>query len=134
MKVLDNVVQFALVAVPSRAHGDLPENGVHHGREQLANYGLPEDAKQMKRLEFGKHCRRKQRQMVNAFLKPVSIVDRDGGPGIMPHDVPLIDALFYSDFLDLICERFQLVDTAAIFIAAFMELLSRVREDRRPCK
>jgi hypothetical protein len=39
---------------------------------------------------------------------------RDGGPGIMPHDVPLVDVMFHSDFLDLVRKRLQLRDTTTI--------------------
>jgi hypothetical protein len=36
----------------------------------------------------------------------------------VPHDVPLGDAMFHSDFLDLIGKYFQLIDTATVFVSA----------------
>jgi len=40
------------------------------------------------------------------------------GQRIVPHDVPLSDATLHSDFLDLVGEQFQLIETATILIAA----------------
>jgi hypothetical protein len=56
--------------------------------------------------------------MVNVLLEPVGVMNRDGGSRIVTHDVPLSDAMFHSDFLDLIGDHFQLLETATIFVTA----------------
>jgi hypothetical protein len=69
----------------------------------------------MKRFQLGKDCGREQRQTIHAILEPVCIVHCYRRAGIMPHNVPLIDAMFYSDFFDLAGYLFQLADTATLF-------------------
>jgi len=114
MKIVNHVAQFRSPFLDRVAHRDVPENGVHNGREQLANHRRPDDPEEVKYLLLRKHCRRQQGQTVNPVLKPVSIVHRHSGPGIMPHDVPLVDMMFHSDSLDPLSKGFQLVPTTAI--------------------
>src|SRR6202167_1701467 len=68
----------------------------------------------MRRFQLGKDCGREQRQTVHAILEPVCIVHCYRRASIMPHNVPLIDAMFHSDFFDLTGELFQLADTATL--------------------
>jgi hypothetical protein len=69
----------------------------------------------MKRFQLGKDCGREQRQTIHAILEPVGIVHCYRRAGIMPHNMPLSDAVFDSDFFDLTGELFQLTDTATLF-------------------
>jgi hypothetical protein len=49
---------------------DVPENGVHNGREQLANHRRPDHPEEVKWLQLRKHSQ--QCQTVNAVVKPVA--------------------------------------------------------------
>src|ERR1700722_3979558 len=69
----------------------------------------------MKRFQLGKDCGREQHQTIHAILEQVCIVHCYGRSGIMPLNVPLIDAMFHSDFFDLTSDLFQLADTATLF-------------------
>jgi len=63
MEVFHRVLQFRSMFLYRVPHRNVPEDRVHGGSKQFAYEGAPDDPEKMKRLQLGKDCRRKQRQL-----------------------------------------------------------------------
>jgi hypothetical protein len=101
-----------VVLCESQAHDQLPEKQIDGGRHHLTDDGLTQNFKKRKRLEVGKDGWREERETPHAMRIAMRILDADGAPGVMTHDVPLFYAALDTQSFDRCGQSIQLAETS----------------------